>query len=193
MSIIFLDFETTGLNIFHDDITEYCIIDKDTGYSMSSLVKLKNKRIVTPFITKKTGITTEMTNSGQTQEQAILNMVNFIDSHSLSTDKVTLIAHNGDSFDFPIFRRLMNKYKIRPRCTLQYFDTLRFAQILLPRNYKFNQPTLCKLFNIVNDAEHRATGDTKSLIKIYNHLTRLYSSKKSTIEDHISFTYNIIT
>jgi len=190
--IFILDFETTGLNVFHDDITEYCIKELESGYSKNSFVQLKNKKSVSKFITEKTGITTEMTESGESQDVAIRNLVNFIDSHTVSTDTVYLVAHNGDSFDFPILRRLMKEYNVKPRCLIKYFDTLRFAQILLPRNYYFNQATLCKLFGYKNEYEHRAMGDVDALIKIYKRLAKLYSSKKTTIEKQHEFVYSQI-
>ena len=192
MTLIFLDFETTGLNVYHDDITEYSMIERESGYSVCSLVQLKNKRCITPFITKKTGITTEMVQGGQTQEEAVTCMVDFINAHSTSSDTVTIIAHNGDAFDFLIFRRLLKEYNIHPKCRLEYFDTLRFAQKLIPRLYSFSQENLCKQFHITNKAAHRAYGDTESLVKVYTHLTRLYSSRKSDIKDHRGFTYENI-
>ena len=190
MPVLFIDFETTGLNVFHDDIIDYSIREKDTGYSVSSLVKLEKKQKVSDFITGLTGINDEMLTDAQTPKEAIKSMVDFIDAHSSRRDKVTLVAHNGDSFDFILLKRMMNDYNVHPKFKMQYFDTLRFTQKLTTRFYRYNQPNLCKIFKVNNEAEHRASGDTKSLEEIYKHLAKMYSTKKSTIDDHINYTYN---
>ena len=104
MPVLFIDFETTGLNVFHDDIIDYSIREKDTGYSVSSLVKLEKKQKVSNFITGLTGITDEMLKDAQNPKEAIKSMVDFIDAHSSRRDKVTLVAHNGDSFDFILLK-----------------------------------------------------------------------------------------
>ena len=192
MPVLFLDFETTGLNIYHDDIIEYSIREKDTGLSVSSLVKLDKQDKVSNFITGLTGISNEMLVDGQTPQEAVTSMVNFIDAHSSRKEKATLVAHNGDSFDFLLLKKLMNKHSVHPRYNLQYLDTLRFVQKLTSRFYRYNQPNLCKIFKIKNNAEHRASGDTESLEEVYNNLAKMYSTKKSTINDHIKYTYDCI-
>ena len=86
----------------------------------------------------------------------------------------------------------MNDYNVHPKFKMQYFDTLRFTQKLTTRFYRYNQPNLCKIFKVNNEAEHRASGDTKSLEEIYKHLAKMYSTKKSTIDDHLNYTYDCI-
>ena len=44
MSIIYYDFETTGLNQFHDKITEYCFLKENPSQDMiQSLVNPQKK------------------------------------------------------------------------------------------------------------------------------------------------------
>ena len=62
MSIIYYDFETTGLNQFHDKITEYCFLKENPSQDMiQSLVN--PQKPVTSFLTRLTGITQQMVNS----------------------------------------------------------------------------------------------------------------------------------
>jgi DNA polymerase III alpha subunit (gram-positive type) len=192
MKTIILDFETTGLNIFHDDIIEYALLDLHTGDSINSFVQLKNKREVSKFITKLTSITTNMTKNGELVDVAANNVHNFICKHSRKNEKVVLVAHNGDAFDFPLMKRLMSENAIEMDRKVEYFDTMRFAQILMPRLFSFRQANLCKVFKITNDAEHRAIGDVACLSKIYERLATMYSTRPSTIQDHLDFVYQKI-
>jgi len=190
---IYLDFETTGLNIFHDDIIEYALLDAATGDSETSLVKLQSKRNVSKFISTLTGITDKMLISeGISVQEAVHRIKDFIIKHSRIGEDVVLIAHNGDSFDFPIFRRLLKEHIGKINRNIKYFDTLRFAQVLLPRLHKFSQANLCLLFKIKNEKAHRAISDVVTLDKIYRRLTSIYSCTKTNIYDHIKLVYEKI-
>lgn len=189
----YLDFETTGLNIFHDDIIEYSIFEPDTKDTESNLVQLDKKKEVSEFITKLTGITkTDLIEYGVEFSVAVHNIKDFIIKHSTQNETVVLVAHNGDSFDFPIFRRLLKEFLPKMNRKIIYFDTMRFAQVLLPRVYKYSQANLCKIFEITNSNEHRASGDVEALYKIHKHMSKLYSSKYSCILEQHKYIYSKI-
>ena len=56
----FIDFETTGLNPFHDEIIEFAIKKYNNQSCASSLVKPNHVFMIPPKITEITGITTQM-------------------------------------------------------------------------------------------------------------------------------------
>ena len=193
MTVTFiLDFETTGLNVFHDDIIEYAILETKSKSFQSEVIKLQKKRKVSDFITKLTSITTEMTENGVDMETAIENLVGFINSHSKKGENIVMISHNGDAFDFPILRRLLKENNMVLERNVKYLDTLRFAQVLLPRLFRYNQANLCKVFKIVNESEHRALGDIQALEKIYTALSKIHSKSKIDILKQIDYIYNKI-
>ena len=193
MTVTFiLDFETTGLNIFHDDIIEYAILETKSKSFQSEVIKLQKKRKVSDFITKLTSITTEMTENGVDMEKAIENLVGFINNHSKKGENIVMISHNGDAFDFPILRRLLKENNMVLERKVKYLDTLRFAQVLLPRLFRYNQANLCKVFKIVNESEHRALGDIQALEKIYTALSKMHSKSKIDTLKQIDFIYNKI-
>ena len=193
MTVTFiLDFETTGLNVFHDDIIEYAILETKSKSFQSEVIKLQKKRKVSDFITKLTSITTEMTENGVDMEKAIENLVGFINNHSKKGENIVMISHNGDAFDFPILRRLLKENNMVLERKVKYLDTLRFAQVLLPRLFRYNQANLCKVFKIVNESEHRALGDIQALEKIYTELSKIHSKSKIVPLKQIEFIYNKI-
>ena len=56
--LVFYDFETTGLNPFHDKIIEYSFNKSNTNETLSNLVNPETS--ISPIITKITNITNEM-------------------------------------------------------------------------------------------------------------------------------------
>ena len=73
---------------------------------------------------------------------------------------IYLVAHNGLSFDFIFFRRMLQKYmadeKLRTRSSsisldiinrFRYHDSMLVARYLIP-NDRVNQQALCNRFNV---------------------------------------------
>ena len=140
-NIIFLDFETTGLNPYLNDIIELAVkkVEDDSYYQ--TLVKPKRlpKGLVTyvpPHITNITHITDQMIHEGAiSKKEAIYNMLHYIDTVSNSRP-IYLVSHNGNSFDFIIFRKLVNEFCNQTKFTrfkvnlinrIQYIDTVLLA------------------------------------------------------------------
>ena len=57
---ILLDFETSGLNPYHDDIIEVAMKNMDSDDEYSSLLKPKSNECISSEITTLTGITNKM-------------------------------------------------------------------------------------------------------------------------------------
>lgn len=187
-NLFFIDFETTGLNPYHDEPIEIGIqkygAPADAFYN-TLIIPTENGvhyKYVPPRIVEITGITDkQITQSGISHDDAIFNTFKYIEENS-EDGPIYIIAHNGLSFDFIFFRKMIHLYSnrdggaaagtrsksIKETTTqrIKYLDTVLLARYLLP-NERVNQPSLCKKYNIKNTDEHRSMGDVLSLMKIY--------------------------
>ena len=91
---IYYDFETTGLNVFHDKIIDYCFLNEDDDTCIESLVNPKRKFEF--FITKLTGIHPEDVEDKLPIKDHLKEIVEFLESPTTEIiDTVYLVAHNG--------------------------------------------------------------------------------------------------
>ena len=182
-NLFFIDFETTGLNPYHNESIEIGIKKYGIDEYYNTLITPKEEngiyyKYVPPKVTAITGITDEdIIKDGISQEDAIFNTYKYIEDNS-EEGPIYIIAHNGLSFDFIFFRKMINMYNngnVKTRNStikknilkrFQYIDTVLLARYLIP-NDRVNQPSLCKRYNIKNTDEHRSMGDVNSLINIY--------------------------
>ena len=181
-NLFVLDFETTGLNPYLNDVIEIAVKKIGENDYYQTLVKPEELppglvKYVPPFITKLTGINDQMIiEKSICPDNAITKTVEYINERS-SRGPIYIISHNGTTFDFLILKRLMKQYKISERFIkrLKYVDTLLFSKLFIKEG-RFRQQDLCKRYNIVNDSEHRAMGDILALEKLYLSLCNEYSS-----------------
>jgi DNA polymerase III epsilon subunit-like protein len=189
MNMFILDFETSGLNPYRDDIIEIGIKKYMSDESYQTLVVPESRELVSEQITKITHITNDaIFKEGINFETAYSNLYNFIiENSNESVPIVYLLAHNGNSFDFIFFKRIL--YHLRSKKMIntnveiefKYLDTLNLSRRLLDhQSYKMS--SLCKRFHIENTEEHRALGDVLALEEIFNKL--LFKWRKSEILDN---------
>ena len=106
MNLFFLDFETTGLNVYHHDIIEVAIKQFNNDKYYSTLVKptpfSKNPiKYIPPKIQNITNIDDKMIiKDGVLRSVAISNMFQYIKQYSDKDNPIYIVAHNGNSFDF---------------------------------------------------------------------------------------------
>ena len=177
-----IDFETTGLNPYHDEIIEFAIKKYNDVSHIQSLVKPNKTFLIPPKITEITGITTQMIFEGQNVVDSIVAtemMFNYLNDTYDGNGKIYLIAHNGIPFDFVYLRTLVKKYCIQKNMGLKeialfrnydnivFMDSLDIARSFVPHLYSYSQKNLCKIFNIVQNNAHRALGDVEDLEKVY--------------------------
>tara|TARA_B100000902_G_C27056371_1_gene786796 strand:- start:174 stop:815 length:642 start_codon:yes stop_codon:yes gene_type:complete len=195
--IFFIDFETTGLNVFHHDIIEVGIKKIGDNSFYNTLVTPKENNVIHATyqyipdrIRRITGITDNMIlESGIHKDQMIENMFNHIRSNS-NDDIIYLVAHNGYGFDFVFLKRYVNEYnntvdddqKISLD-NIRFIDSMYLAKLYLV-NDRVSLPSLCQKYNIQNTAEHRAMGDVLALESLYIELCHQYSSKKEYNYNH---------
>ena len=178
----FIDFETTGLNPFHDEIIEFALKKYNSQSHTTSLVKPNRVFMIPPKITQITGITTQMI----FEDDNVISSINatemiftFLNQNYTGEGKIYLIAHNGIPFDFVFLKTLIKNYCIHKNMApkdiplfrnydnIVFMDSLDIARSFVPHLYSYSQKNLCKIFNIVQNNAHRALGDVEDLEKVY--------------------------
>ncbi len=191
MVIVILDFETSGLNPYHSDIIEFGAKIFNDENSFQKLVKPKSNRPISKKITDITGITNRLLRAeGVPWINAYTEFYNWLFESTKGQD-IVLVSHNGDSFDFMFFRRIMKDLKnegIDVQIDLSricYHDTLHISKRLMPDRTYYNQPSIARTYGITIENAHRAMGDVLVLEQIYSrmmdHLMKL--EKINGIED----------
>ena len=181
--LIFFDFETTGLNMFHDKIIEYCFQDAyDENKSIQSMIDPERKFEF--IITKITGIYPDDLIGKPKIHEKIEEIVDFIDPQT--TRSTYLIAHNVDGFDSHVLRNNLQRYAEEYVAShyhtaawrdFKYIDTIILAKKLdcIPTK-KYSLKAICEYYNIT-PGNHRADGDTDSLMQVYRQLLQELSQE----------------
>ena len=168
--LIFYDLETTGLNQFHDKITEMCFIKQDgISGNNDTFTTLVNPEIkISQFITKLTGIDNSMVATKPTFNQLSNQIIHFI-NHGVEKDcPIYFVAHNNEGFDK---RVLFNHFK-RAGINMNHYnwiflDTLLLAKKMYPEFRKHNLKNLCEKLGVQMLDAHRAEADTKMLRDLF--------------------------
>ena len=182
MNVFFIDFETTGLNPYHDEIIEFALKQKDTENFVSNVVRPNRTKVIPPKITEITNITNDMvfSNLSINSMNACELIFTFLKENYSGEGFIYLIAHNGIPFDFVILKTLMKTYAnnihkdiknidlfdIYP--IIKFIDSLDVSRKLVKNLDSYSQRNLCRVFNIVQENAHRAYGDVEDLNKVYN-------------------------
>lgn len=185
--IIYFDFETTGLNPFHDKIIEYSfMIDDDTENTfISELVNPETK--MEKKITEITGIHPDMLENKKNINTHIEKIYNFIsgvyNKSCFYSEKKYLVAHNATTFDKIFLNRELNCFKTRTQLAhkrspylknIYYIDSLLLARKIIPGLYSYSLKSLCKEFNI-SPGTHRALDDVIALKNVFERLLNILS------------------
>ena len=182
MVTIIFDLETSGLNPYHDDIIEIGAKVFQGEKSFQMLVKPKSGRPISKKITEITGITNRDLRAADAQEwkNAYAEFYNWFIEVTKGHENVSLVSHNGDTFDFVFFKRMLkdlselsssedksedkSKYDISK---INFNDTLPLSKRLYPGRTYYNQPSLARTFSILIDGAHRAMADVIVLEQLY--------------------------
>ena len=186
MTTFILDFETNGLNPFHDDVIEIAIKLFNSDKSFECLVIPQNGRGLSDKITEVTGITNQtIKENGLSYTDAYTKFISFIEENTNEKEFFYLVAHNGAGFDFMFFKKIL-KVMGKKFPNIRYVDSLFLSRLVHPRMYSHSMKTLCKIHNVTNEQEHRAMGDVNALEK----LMKIMLSNNSI--DSIPTVYNFI-
>ena len=187
MNIIILDFETSGLNPYYDDIIEIGAKIYQENIEFNSLIKPKSNKAISEKIRTITGITNKMLLEDGLKWDIGYNLfIAWLHDNYSDTKENVIISHNGENFDFILLRRLMKdmNYNIRK---FTYIDTLGLSKRLIPGRYSYAQGALCKTYNITNTDEHRAIGDCMALEQLVEILKKLLEIKKLEFKDSYDY------
>jgi DNA polymerase-3 subunit epsilon len=172
-----LDIETTGGKYDEEGITEIAIYRFDGDNIVDQFSSLINPDIeIQPFVVKLTGINKKMLCKAPKFFEVAKRIVEI-------TDNSILVAHNAE-FDYRIlqteFRRLSFSFERKTLCTVN------LSRILLPEQPSFNLGKLVRNLGIPFTNEHRAHGDAKVTLKLFQLLLEKDIKKnilKKNIED----------
>jgi len=175
MQTVILDFETSGLNQYHDDIIEIGAKVLNSDNKISILLRPKSNEMISQEITSLTGISNKMLakeglkwQTAYTQfNEWLLNIMKDSDSK-----QIAIVSHNGESFDFIFLRRIfseLNSLDIKtPNLkNIILIDTLLLSKRLIPNRVSYRQGTLCQTFSIEAKGSHRAFNDVVALEQLY--------------------------
>lgn len=189
---LFFDFETTGLNPFHEKIIDYCFICEEDGTLVENLVNPNSK------LSDKIKEITHLTDSDLQDKLPIQEHIDILrntiqNNNDTVENKTYLIAHNCDGFDKHFLNELHKKYNISSN--MVFMDTLLLTKKFIPDQYSFSLKSLCKRFGIT-PGTHRAKSDTVALQKLYHRILRIIESKSNlTYEQMLTnpdIVYNLI-
>ena len=185
-----LDFETTGLNPYHDEIIEIAIKPYGKENNYTKLTKPLIKKKLNYKVVQITKITDQLlADEGINIYTAFDEMINFMIEHIIGNDKpIYLLAHNGTMFDFILLQRLFVNYHKQNKLSeniinifnrFVYIDTLLMSRLMIPDRFTYSQNALAKTFLIEQKAAHRAFGDVIVLEEIFKNLVRYHCNINS--------------
>ena len=178
---IIYDFETSGLNPYNDDIIEIGAID---NYGNTFNVLLNTKKKLSNKITELTGITNELLEKeGLDPIDGTKLFHDYIYMFDINfNNKLYLIAHNNDAFDKLFLKFTFGKYgfDLVDLSLINFIDSYRMAQLLLPELNYFSLKSLSKYFNIGLEQDHRALSDCVMLKNLFNVLLTIFKQKYGT-------------
>jgi DNA polymerase III alpha subunit (gram-positive type) len=195
MTILFLDFETSGLNPYHDDIIEIAAKVMNSDMTFSTLVQPKSDECISQKITSITGITNKLLHEeGLKWQKAYQDFNDFLKGiiQNSPNNKLYIVSHNGETFDFIFLKRLFNELndlniKPIPLKNIVFIDSLLFAKKILKNRMSYRQETLCKTYNIITTGNHRALNDVIALEQLYISLCEILNknlNKRRSVLDN---------
>lgn len=148
---VIVDIETTGLSPVNDSIIEISALKIKNGKVEEEFSSLINpKRLIPPFITKLTGISTEMVKNAEETRTVLKKFCNFIQTNPI-------VGHNI-KFDLRFINKNLDKYfnKTLPN---DYTDTLIFSRKIYTNLSSHKLTKIAEHLKISTDNAHRALND----------------------------------
>ena len=153
MNKVIIDIETTGLSPKNATITEIgAILTNEKFEIIDTFETFVRTDYIPPFITKLTGITASMTQSGLTLEEAMLEL-------SLFAKDAEVYAHNA-KFDKSFIRHYLEETNTK-YLPSNWVDTIVIFKRRWPDLPNYKLETLIKYFDLADKEDHRALSDAK--------------------------------
>ena len=155
MYIVF-DFETTGLDYKTEQVIEIActkLNDKlEPIATLNGLVALNEGKQLPTFITELTGITADMLEGKETEEEALQKLKAFIGD--------SIVVAQFASFDLSFLSKVLKPEK--------FICTRSMARMLRPKE-KASLVNLVEHYNVVNLNPHRAFADVEATIEVFKY------------------------
>lgn len=161
---VVIDLEMTGLSAKTDQIIEI------------GAIKIKENRIVERFgtlvnpackiptrVVDLTGITDEMVQEGMEKDEAVSQLLDFIEGQILVGQNI--------GFDYSFLKQWAVNHK--RHLEVKACDTLKIARVLLPAEQPKNLEALCSYFGIERAREHRAMDDAIETWQVFEKLKEI--------------------
>lgn len=161
---VVLDLEMTGLSAKTDQIIEIGAIKIKDNVVVETLECLVNPKCKIPTrVVELTGITDAMVQSGREKDEAISELLDFIEGQILVGQNV--------GFDYSFLKQ----WAVNHKCPFEAkaCDTLKLARVLLPPEQPKKLENLCQYFGIERAREHRALDDALETWKVFEKLKEL--------------------
>lgn len=176
--VVFVDFETTGLNPFKDDIIEIAAID-NIGNTYQTLVKPGRK--IPAESTAIHGITDDMVEKeGCDVKSAVVSLLAFIHGEKGIPSASYLVGHNICNFDMPFLKSTIERCNEAYRCKyelskdIRIIDTMRMSQRYTNIRVH-NLGYLSKVYSITMTNAHRALSDIRATQAVYDRIMKEYT------------------
>lgn len=165
-----IDIETTGGSPKTEKITEIAIFTHDGKTIINEFSTLINpEKSIPAFITAITGISNEMVAHAPKFYEIAKKIIEL-------TDNFIFVAHNA-GFDYSFiceeFRQLGYTYKRDKLCTV------KLSRKLIPGLRSYSLGKLCSALNIQINHRHRAEGDARATVELFEILLDLDSTEQT--------------
>ena len=171
--IIFYDFETTGLNVFHDEVIELAAIDQN-GNLYNNLFK-PEKAELSLYVKKLTGITDNMLKDKDSFGKCYTDFLNFVGDD----EDIYFVAHNNN-FDMSFLKKYL---KADFKSSWKFIDSVNLAKLVWPYKKSYSLAYLASCAEIEELNKHRASGDVTTLIKLFTVLAYRFDSQSNFVDN----------
>ena len=170
-TIVFYDLETTGLNPYYDNIIEIGAIKYQNGNTSNFKSFVSLKYPIPKKISEITNIYDSDLKDQPSIETVLKSFLNFIKQDD---EPIYMVAHNNDAFDRLFLEINLVKNNLN-KPNINYIDTLRLSQKIIPKRYSYSLKSLCKDYDIYQECSHRAYDDAYSLFMVYKKICAILS------------------
>ncbi len=161
---VVLDLEMTGLSAKTDQIIEIGAVKIKDNQVVETIDCLVNPKCKIPTrVVELTGITDEMVQSGRDKDEAIKELLDFIEGEILVGQNI--------NFDYSFLKQWAVNHK-RP-FEAKACDTLKIARVLLPADQPKKLENLCAYFGIERARDHRALDDAMETWQLFEKLKEM--------------------
>ncbi len=163
-----VDIETTGGSSSRNRITEIAIYKHDGSKVVDKFISLVNPEISIPYyITQMTGISNEMVANAPRFFEIARRIIEL-------TEGSIFVAHNVQ-FDYGFieaeFKRFGYNFSRKKLCTV------KMSRKIIPGYKSYSLGNICSELGISIDSRHRAAGDAKATVKLFELLLEINPSE----------------